>query len=92
MWGKGAINNRKERIIFRPGHLFSEKETARYFIMPIAAAFYGEWRERVWKGPLDRLPTGAWPENSRLVKITFWGKVETEIQSGIKSRFAVMGF
>lgn len=37
-------------------------------------------------------PTGAWPENSRLVKITFRGEVETKIGSGIKSRFAMTGF
>lgn len=31
------------------------------------------------------------PEISRLVMITFLGEVETEIRSGITSRFGIMG-
>ena len=25
MWGKGAVGKRKEKILFRPGHLFWER-------------------------------------------------------------------
>lgn len=43
---KGAINKRKEMIIFRTEHLFFPS-TARDCIKPIAVSFYDEWRGRV---------------------------------------------
>lgn len=36
--------------------------------------------------------SGAGPENSRLFKVTFLGKIKTAIKPGIKSRFSVMDF
>lgn len=56
-WGRRAINNRKERTIFRPGHLQGlwggGKERTKVLIMRIAPFFYGSVVDAA--GPPDRL-------------------------------------
>lgn len=43
-WGEGAINKRKETVIFRPGHFGAGqgKGTSRVFILRVASSFCGE--------------------------------------------------
>ena len=62
-WGKGAIHKRKERMIFRPGHLLLWGKgiaKASSCGLPLLPRSSGE-------GPQDRLPHGCWLEDSRLV-------------------------
>lgn len=55
--------------------------------MQIASSFH----DRAGDGPDDRF-TGSWPENFRLIKITYFRYAETAIQAGAESRFGIMDF
>lgn len=87
MGGVYKKDGAREKIIFRPGHLWGERGWPGFFIRQIA--FFSMER----RGRRERRKKRAhktdhlasdWQENTKLViKIMFLGKVETTVRSGM---------
>ena len=70
-YGRGVINNRKEIIIFRPGHLLLGKETGKGFIMQDYCSSFRGGTERAHE--VDDLISTDWEIPGRWVNITCLG-------------------